>query len=41
MITSYTVLTVILLGVWFLFGMDWIQDFLALIGIETKEKKGK
>ncbi len=40
MVTAYSVTTMIGLGIWFLFGMDWIQNFLATIGIETKESKG-
>ena len=40
MITGYGVATIIGLGVWFLFGMDWIQDFLSTIGIQTKNKSG-
>ena len=40
MLTGYGVITMIGLGVWFLFGMDWIQNFLSTIGIQTKEKQG-
>jgi hypothetical protein len=40
MLTFYGVMTMIGLGVWFLFGMDWIQNFLSTIGIQTKEKHG-
>ena len=40
MVRGYVVTTMILLGVWFLFGMNWVQDFLATIGIQTKEKNG-
>ena len=40
MITGYGVATMIGLGVWFLFGMDWLQDFLGTIGIQTKNKTG-
>ena len=40
MITGYGIMTMIGLGIWFLFGMDWVQDFLSLIGIETKDRKG-
>ena len=40
MITGYSVMTIIGLGIWFLFGMDWVQDLLALIGVQTKNTKG-
>ena len=40
MITAYGVMTMIGVGIWFLFGMDWIQNFLATIGIQTKDKRG-
>ncbi len=40
MLTVYSVMTMIGLGIWFLFGMDWIQNFLSTIGIQTKEKRG-
>ena len=40
MVTAYGVTTMIGLGIWFLFGMNWLQDFLATIGIQTKEKNG-
>jgi len=40
MITGYSVSTLIGLGIWFLFGMDWIQELLALAGIQTKDSKG-
>jgi hypothetical protein len=39
-VTGYTVMTAISIGLWFLFGMNWVQDFLATIGIQTKDKKG-
>lgn len=41
MITGYSIITLIGLGIWFLFGMDWVQDLLALIGIRTKQSKGR
>ena len=40
MLTAYGVITMIGLGIWFLFGMDWVQNFLSSIGIQTKEKSG-
>ncbi len=40
MLTAYGVISMIGVGVWFLFGMDWIQNFLATIGIQTKDKRG-
>lgn len=40
LITGYGVMTTIGIGIWFLFGLDWVQDLLALIGVETKDKKG-
>ena len=40
LITGYKVMTVISIGIWFLFGMNWVQDFLATIGIQTKDRKG-
>ncbi len=39
-VTGYKVMTVISIGIWFFFGMDWVQDLLATIGVETKNKKG-
>ena len=40
MVTAYSVVTMIGLGIWFLYGMDWVQNFLSSIGITTKETKG-
>ncbi len=40
MLTAYSVMTMVGIGIWFLFGMDWIQNFLSSIGIQTKEKRG-
>ena len=40
LVTGYSVMTMIGLGIWFLFGMNWIQDLLALSGIQTKDKRG-
>lgn len=40
MLTGYSVITLIGLGLWFLFGMHWVQELLALIGIDTGSKKG-
>lgn len=40
LITGYSVATLIGLGIWFLFGLTWVQDLLALVGIETGRKKG-
>lgn len=42
LITGYSITTLIGLGLWFLFGMHWVQEFLALIGIDTgSSKKGR
>ena len=40
MLTAYTVVSMIGIGIWFLFGMDWVQNFLSSIGIDTKDRKG-
>ena len=40
MLTAYTVVSMIGVGIWFLFGMDWVQNFLSSIGIDTKDRKG-
>ncbi len=40
MIIAYSGISMIGVGIWFLFGMDWIQNFLGTIGIQTKEKRG-
>ena len=40
MITGYSVLTLVSLGLWFLFGLHWVQQFLELIGIDTGSRKG-
>ena len=40
MLTAYSVVTMIGLGIWFLYGMDWVQNFLSSIGIQTKDRKG-
>ncbi len=41
LITGYSVATMIGLGIWFLFGLHWVQDLLALIGVDTGSKKGR
>lgn len=40
MLTAYTVVSMVGVGIWFLFGMDWVQNFLSSIGIDTKDRKG-
>ncbi len=40
LLTGYSVVTLIGLGIWFLFGLTWVQDLLALVGIETGRKRG-
>lgn len=40
MVTGYSLLTMVGLGIWFLFGMHWVQDLLRLVGIETGDRKG-
>lgn len=40
MLTAYTVVSMVGIGIWFLFGMDWVQNFLSSIGIDTKDRKG-
>lgn len=40
MITAYSMATMIGLGIWFLFGLNWVQELLALIGVETGRKQG-
>lgn len=40
LITGYSVITLVGLGIWFLFGLTWVQDLLALVGIDTARKKG-
>lgn len=42
MIQGYTIVTIIGVGLWFIFGMHWVQEFLALVGIDTgSSKKGR
>ncbi len=42
LVTGYSVMTMIGLGIWFLFGMHWVQELLALIGVDTgSSKKGR
>ena len=40
MLTAYSVVSMVGVGIWFLFGMDWVQNFLSSIGIDTKDRKG-
>lgn len=40
MLTAYTVVSMVGVGIWFLFGMDWVQNFLSSIGVDTKDRKG-
>ncbi len=40
MLTAYGMMTLVGIGVWFLFGMSWVQDLIALAGIETRNKRG-
>ncbi len=40
MITAYGMMTVVGIGIWFLFGMNWVQQLLELAGIQTRNKRG-
>jgi len=39
-VTGYSVVTMIGLGIWFLFGMHWVQELLELVGIDTGRRSG-
>jgi len=40
MTITYTVIVFTCLGIFILFGMDWIMDLLKLAGIDIKNEKG-
>lgn len=40
MLTAYGMMTMVGIGIWFLFGLTWVQDLIALAGIETRNKRG-
>lgn len=40
MLTGYGVITIIAMGLWFIFGIHWTLDLLKLGGIDVKDTKG-